>query len=125
LRIDEKYVSEVIDDARIGRMRCQYCGQNQEVDISCNKCDKDDYLEPLSNEAKISLDYMKRAKAERAAGGSVEVHPGGLYIAINTSAEEEYFFQGEEADDLEKEYKSFDWMTCDFEDYLLAISQSW
>jgi DNA-directed RNA polymerase subunit RPC12/RpoP len=125
LRIMSRYVKEVIDDERITRMRCQYCGHNDEVGMTCSKCGKDNYLEPLSKEAEISLDYMKRAKAEREAGGSIDVHAGGLYVAITMSDKSEYFFQGEEADNLEKEYKEFDWMSCSFEDYLLAVAQNW
>ena len=85
LRLMAESVDEVIDDERIGKIKCRWCGHCQDVQLGCGKCGKNDYLEGLSNESKISLDYMERAKAERDAGGSIEFPPGGLYIAINCS----------------------------------------
>jgi hypothetical protein len=125
LRIMARYVKEVIDDERITRMRCQYCGHNDEVGMTCSKCGKDNYLEGLSNESSISLDYMKRAKAEREAGGSIDHNTNLGYVGLKLSDGSEYFFQGDDYDTLENEYNEFDWMSCSFEEYLLATSQSW
>lgn len=73
----------------------------------------------------ISKDYEERAKAEREAGGSVEVNERFPYIGLTMSDGSEYFMQGEEAEKLIDEYWKFDWIGCSLEDYLLAIAQSW
>jgi len=125
LRIHDESVEEVIDDERLDKVKCGYCGHQGFTTRICGKCGKSKYMQGLSKKSQISLDYKQRAKAEREAGGSVEVHSGGLYIAIKMSSEEEYFFQGEEADDLEKEYKEIEWLSCSLEEYLLAIAQNW
>jgi len=129
MRIGSESVEEVIDDEREWMLRCTYCGQMSEVSWvtseRCPHCNEGDYLVPLSNEAKISFDYKMRAKSERAAGGKCEVNDMLPTIAINTSAGEEYFFQGEEASNLIETYESYDWISCTLEEWLLAIVQNW
>ena len=44
LRVMDYLVEEVIDDARIGKMKCNYCGTSAEVAVSCPKCGKSEYL---------------------------------------------------------------------------------
>jgi hypothetical protein len=129
LRVMARYVDEVIDDEREYMLRCTYCGQMSEVSYvtsrRCPHCNEGDYLEPLSNSARVSYDYKMRAKAERAAGGKVEVNESLPYVSITMSDGSEYFFQGEEASELIEEYEKIDWLSCSIEDYLLAIAQNW
>jgi hypothetical protein len=73
----------------------------------------------------ISRDYKARAAAERAAGGSIEINRYGDYIAITMSDGAEYFFQGEEAQDLRTEFEQFPELSVPLEDYLLAQAQNY
>jgi len=73
----------------------------------------------------ISRDYESRAAAERAGGGSIEINRYGDYIAITMSNGEEYFFQGEEAQDLRLEFDQFPELSVSLEDYLLAQAQNY
>ena len=45
-------------------------------------------------------------QAERAAGGTIEINTGLPYVAITLSNGDEYFFQGEEADELLDEHNA-------------------
>jgi hypothetical protein len=38
-------VEEVIDDARIGKMKCNYCGASSKVANFCCECGKSQYLQ--------------------------------------------------------------------------------
>ncbi len=38
---------EVINDIRGQKMKCTYCGETQDIDTKCSKCNKTDYLENL------------------------------------------------------------------------------
>ena len=130
MRIMVESVEEVIDDEREYMLKCNYCGQMSEVSWvtsrRCPHCTQGDYLVPLSNSARISHDYILRAKSERAAGGSCVVNELMETIAITTSAGEEYFFQGEEAENLIAAYVSAEsWISCSIEEYFLAIVQNW
>ena len=128
LRIMAESVEEVIDDEREWMLKCNYCGQMSEVSYvtseRCPHCNQGDYLVPLSKSAEISFDYILRAKAERSAGGKCEVNESLPYIALTMSDGSEYFFQGEEAEDMLKEYETID-LSCSIEQWLLAIAQSW
>ena len=126
MRIMWKYVDEIAEDARIGVMKCNHCGKQNYVELTCPDC-KNEQVQPLCRESEILLDYLKRAKAEREAGGKCEVSLYDLcYIAVTMSSGEEYFFQGEEADNLMGEYEDVPWLEhIDIEDYLLAIAQNW
>jgi len=73
----------------------------------------------------INKDYEERAKAEREAGGKVEVNERFPYIGLTLSDGSEYFFQGEEAENLIDEYWSNTWIECSIEDWLLAYAQGW
>lgn len=133
LRIMHDIVDEVIDDERIYMMRCQYCGQCQDTLLKCanDECKGEDkYLEPLSKEAEISMDYMNRANEERKVGSTCEVNTSLPYVSIKFRDDDgevisEYFFQGEEAEQQIAEYEAIDWLSCDMEDYFLAIAQNW
>jgi len=125
LRIMSNLVEEVIDDVRDGIIKCSWCGTSQDVNHCCKKCNKTDHLSGLTTKSQVSLDYAMRAKAERDAGGSCVVNSSLPTIAIKMSDESEYFFQGEDAENLIEEYESFDWLVVEIEEYLLAIAQSW
>ena len=130
MRIMVESVEEVIDDEREYTIRCTYCGKTSYVNMvtseRCPHCNEGAYLVPLSKSAEISYDYILRAKAERAAGGSCEVNELMETITITTSAGEEYFFQGEEAENLIAVYVAAeDWISCSIEEYFLAIVQNW
>ena len=128
MRVMAESVEWVIDDEREYALKCNYCGQvvytNMVTSERCPHCGQGDYLVPLSKSAEISFDYKIRARSERAAGGSCEVNEMLPTISIKTSAGEEYFFQGEEAEDMLKEYETLD-LSCSIEQWLLAVSQSW
>ena len=47
IRIMWGSVAEVIDDARPGMMRCQWCGKCSSVADTCPKCEKGEYLKPF------------------------------------------------------------------------------
>jgi len=47
LRIMENLVEEVIDDERIGKYKCNWCGHHSENSDKCPECGKAEYLEPL------------------------------------------------------------------------------
>ena len=72
-------------------------------------------------EQKLAQQYEMRANAERGAGGQIEINHRYGYVAITLSDESEYFFQGEEVDNLLSEVP--DWINE--EDYLLAVAQNW
>ena len=63
----------------------------------------------------------KIARAEYNAGGSVEINHGLPYVAVTCSNGEEYFFQGDEADDLLKEVPDY----LNDEDYIMYQSTNW
>lgn len=47
LRIDEDYIAEIINDARYGKARCDFCNSissNREV---CSNCGNSNYLDPF------------------------------------------------------------------------------
>jgi len=129
MRVMAESVEYVIDDEREYTVRCNYCGHtaymNMVTSERCPHCGQGDYLVPLSDSARISFDYKMRAKAERAAGGHCRINSYLSDISIRMSDESEYYFQGEEADDLIKEYRDIEWLSCSIEDYFLAIAQSW
>ena len=129
MRIMASSVDEVIDDEREYSLRCTYCGQVSEVSyvdsLRCPHCGQGDYLVALSNSAKVSWDYRRRAKAERAAGGSCEVNTSLPTVAIKMSDGSEYYMQGEEAENALKEYEDIEWLSCSIGDYFLAIAQGW
>jgi hypothetical protein len=129
MRVMMQSVEEVVDDEREYMLKCTYCGQMSEVcsvtSQRCPHCNQGDYLVALSNSAKVSFDYMLRARAERAAGGKCEINESMTYIGILMSDGSEYFMQGEEADNLLEEFRAIDWLSCEIEDYFLAIAQDW
>jgi len=45
LRIMEAYVTEVIDDERPGKARCNWCGKTSTNTETCQHCGKSEYLE--------------------------------------------------------------------------------
>jgi rubrerythrin len=47
LRIMENLVEEVIDDERIGKYKCNWCGGYSEKKDKCPNCGKAKYLKPL------------------------------------------------------------------------------
>jgi hypothetical protein len=65
LRIMESAVVEVIDDIRINRSRCNWCGKHFESGVFfCPHCGQTDYIEPL-----------KRRNHELRTGGLQRTHP--------------------------------------------------
>jgi hypothetical protein len=73
----------------------------------------------------ILIDYKKRAAAEREAGGFVQFNLMLPYIAITCSNGDDYFFQGEEAENLIHEAENALDGDINIVDYLLVISQGW
>ena len=63
----------------------------------------------------------KIASAEYAAGGSVEINHGLPYVAVTCSNGEEYFFQGDEADELINSVPDY----LNEEDYIMYQSTNW
>lgn len=58
MRIMEVLVSKVIDDARIGKQRCSYCGKVSEIkgnEKTCPHCNESDHLETFH----VNIDYDK------------------------------------------------------------------
>jgi len=74
----------------------------------------------ITNKA-LARQYEKRAQAERDAGGFCVVTANMPCIELKLSDGSEYFFQGEEAENLLSEVP--DWIYPD--DYLLAMAQNW
>ena len=128
MRVHAESVDRVFNDEREWMLKCNYCGQMVEVNTTtsrrCPHCTEGDYLVPLSNLAKSSHELILRAAAERAAGGHCEVNELLPTIALTMSDGSEYFFQGEEAENMVKEYKSID-LCFSLEDWLLSIAQDW
>jgi len=60
-------------------------------------------------------------KAFYSAGGTIEINSGLPYVAIKQPNEEEYFFQGEEAENLLNEVPE----DINEEEYIIWISQGW
>lgn len=48
LRLMSSDIEQVIDDARPGRMRCHWCGKNNQVADTCPNCGKADHREPFT-----------------------------------------------------------------------------
>ena len=63
----------------------------------------------------------EQAKAERDAGGSIEIGAGQMYVAVTLSDGAEYFFQDHEASELLDEVPD----NINAEDFILASAQSW
>lgn len=79
----------------------------------------------VKREMLLRLDYERRAKAERDAGGYVQVNLNIPCIAVTLSNGDEYFFQGEEASQLISEAEEAFHGNIKLQDYLLAIAQNW
>jgi hypothetical protein len=47
LRLMARDVAEVIDDARPGQARCNWCGKTTAADAACFNCGKTEYLAPF------------------------------------------------------------------------------
>jgi len=68
------------------------------------------------------LNHVKETvKAFYVAGGTIEINHGLPYVAIKQPNEEEYFFQGEEAENLLNEVPD----DINEEEYIIWISQGW
>lgn len=66
----------------------------------------------------------KIAKSCYKAGWTVEINRYIPYVAIeNKKTGDEYFFQGDTADELLEEHP--DWLDVTDEDYLVYIAQDW
>lgn len=71
---------------------------------------------------RILQDYQRTAASAKKRGGYVEInHRYGTVAVQRGDGSEEYFFQGDEADDLLNEVPS----NISEEDYILAVSQGW
>ena len=82
---------------------------------------------PPSWEA-IAVDYKRRAKAAREAGGKVKHYPDGSILVVPTAGSDEYFYQDWQADEFREgiEYKNPELLQyLSFEDLVLAQSQDW
>lgn len=66
-------------------------------------------------------DYEARAKAERDAGGFIEINSHIPYVSVQMSDGSEYFFQDQEASELLDEVPD----NISEEDYVFAIAQGW
>jgi len=68
------------------------------------------------------LNHIKETvKAFYSAGGTIEINNGIPYVAIKQPNEEEYFFQGEEAENLLNEVPE----DINEEEYIIWVSQGW
>ena len=68
------------------------------------------------------LNHVKETvKAFYSAGGTIEINQGLPYVAIKQPNDEQYFSQGEEAEDLLNEVPD----DINEEDYIIWISQGW
>ena len=65
--------------------------------------------------------YQLLADSEREEGGKVFIHFGIPYISLTTSAGQQYFFQGEEAQNLLDQCPE----EIHEQDYLLASAVDW
>lgn len=65
--------------------------------------------------------YRHRAEFERKAGGSVEINNQIPSVAVTLSGGLDYFFQGEEAENLLDSVPD----ELSAEDFILAIAQGW
>lgn len=70
---------------------------------------------------KILKDYEERAEAERRAGATIDINERLPYVSVEMSDSSEYFFQGQEAEELLAEVPD----NISPEDYILAIAQGW
>lgn len=77
--------------------------------------------EAKSMSSRMVKDYEKRAKAERRAGGKIEINYRLSYVAVTMSDGSEYFFQGQEASELLDDVPD----NINEEDFILAIAQGW
>lgn len=77
--------------------------------------------EASSIPSRMVREYERTAKAEYRAGGTVEIDYRLPYVSVTTSTGEEYFFQGDEAQDLLDEVPD----NMSPEDYVMAMSTSW
>lgn len=64
LKIAATYVEAVQDDARIGKMRCNYCGTTSIVTQTCPKCGKSDYIKAFVFEFGPIVPRMVPVQAE-------------------------------------------------------------
>lgn len=79
----------------------------------------------INGKAELLANINETVNAARIAGHKVEINNICNYISVKHDVDE-YFFQNEEAERLEEEYKNscvYDDIT--FEEYLLYVSQSW
>ena len=65
--------------------------------------------------------YYERYKAEIDAGSTIKIDDFLPYVGIEFSNGDEFFFQGEEAENLLAEVPEW----CNAEVYLLATAQGW
>jgi len=79
------------------------------------------YLESKEIPQNMVADYEKRAKAERDAGGSVEIDERLPTVAVTMSDGSEYFFQETEASELLDQVPD----NMSPEDFILAYAQGW
>ncbi|KAB7662870.1 hypothetical protein [Bacillus sp. B1-b2] len=50
IRISDLYVEQILDDARIGKARCDYCEHTSNALQYCTHCGRTDCLEPFLEE---------------------------------------------------------------------------
>lgn len=81
--------------------------------------DEDGMVDDLPDDLVAQLE--QRAADEEAAGGSIDINDMLPTVAVTMSDGAEYFFQGEEADDLLSEVPG----NMHPEDFILAIAQNW
>lgn len=81
--------------------------------------DEEGTVEDLPDDLVAQLE--KRAEDERSAGGSIDINDMLPTVGVEMSDGSEYFFQGEEADDLLSEVPG----NMHPEDFILAIAQNW
>ena len=74
----------------------------------------------------LAQDYVARANAERAGGGSIKIDERFPTVAIVLSDGSEYYFQDWQADDLLAEHApaAAD-LDISLDDYILAMAQNW
>jgi hypothetical protein len=74
----------------------------------------------------MKADIERTAQSAREAGQTIEINNNLPYVAIDCNQGDEYFFQGDDAENLldeaEKASMKFD---VSVEDYLLHIVQGW
>ena len=88
--------------------------------MQCRNCGAG-FSQKLTDEEMVAVRIESGAAFEFEAGGTVEINHGLPYVAVTCSNGDEYFFQGEEAENLIDEVPEY----VNEEDYIMYSSMNW